>query len=81
MALTPQQALQHTIEHREIFHDEMVDLMRQIMRGEVSPLMTAAIAARQQWMADQAKAGVFAGVAKGARWQDFADALIAARKG
>ncbi|MEO6170067.1 MAG: anthranilate phosphoribosyltransferase [Lysobacter sp.] len=43
MALTPQEALQRTIEHREIFHDEMVDLMRMIMRGEVTPLMTAAI--------------------------------------
>ena len=43
MTLTPQQALQRTIEHREIFHDEMVGLMRQIMRGEVSPMMTAAI--------------------------------------
>ena len=43
MAITPQQALQRTIEHREIFHDEMVELMRQIMGGEVSPLMTAAI--------------------------------------
>ena len=43
MPLTPQEALQRTIEHREIFHDEMVDLMRQIMRGEVSPVMTAAI--------------------------------------
>ena len=43
MPLTPQEALQRTIEHREIFHDEMVDLMRQIMRGEVSPTMTAAI--------------------------------------
>ncbi|MGY4517288.1 anthranilate phosphoribosyltransferase [Lysobacter sp. HA18] len=43
MPLTPQQALQRTIEHREIFHDEMVDLMRMIMRGEVSPTMTAAI--------------------------------------
>ncbi|WP_028006926.1 anthranilate phosphoribosyltransferase [Solimonas flava] len=41
--LSPQQALQRTIEHREIFHDEMVGLMRQIMRGEVSPVMTAAI--------------------------------------
>jgi anthranilate phosphoribosyltransferase len=41
--MTPQQALQRTIEHREIFHDEMVALMRQIMRGEVSPAMTAAI--------------------------------------
>ncbi|MGH8446839.1 MAG: anthranilate phosphoribosyltransferase [Solimonas sp.] len=41
--ITPQQALQRTIEHREIFHDEMIGLMRQIMRGEVSPVMTAAI--------------------------------------
>ncbi len=43
MPFTPQEALQRTIEHREIFVDEMIDLMRQIMRGEVSPLMTAAI--------------------------------------
>ncbi len=43
MFITPQQALQRTIEHREIFHDEMVELMRQIMRGEISPVMTAAI--------------------------------------
>ena len=43
MPMTPQEALQRTIEHREIFHDEMVDLMRQVMRGEVSPVMTAAI--------------------------------------
>jgi anthranilate phosphoribosyltransferase len=45
VSITPQQALQRTIEHREIFHDEMVALMRQIMRGEVSPPMTAAILA------------------------------------
>ena len=45
MPITPQQALQRTIEHREIFLDEMADLMRQIMRGEVSPVMTAAILA------------------------------------
>ncbi|MFP5373594.1 MAG: anthranilate phosphoribosyltransferase [Gammaproteobacteria bacterium] len=43
MPITPQEALQRTIEHREIFHDEMVALMRQIMRGEVSPAMIAAI--------------------------------------
>jgi len=43
MSITPQEALQRTIEHREIFADEMVDLMRQIMRGEVSGLMVAAI--------------------------------------
>ncbi|WIG57211.1 MAG: Anthranilate phosphoribosyltransferase [Rhodanobacteraceae bacterium] len=43
MPITPHEALQRTIEHREIFYDEMIDLMRQIMRGEVSPAMTAAI--------------------------------------
>ena len=43
MSITPQEALLRTIEHREIFHDEMIALMRQIMRGEVSPLMIAAI--------------------------------------
>ena len=42
-AITPQEALQRVIEHREIFHDEMLHLMRLIMSGEVSPLMTAAI--------------------------------------
>jgi anthranilate phosphoribosyltransferase len=41
--ITPQEALQRTIEHREIFHDEMLHLMRQIMQGEVSPVMMAAI--------------------------------------
>ncbi|WP_343292473.1 anthranilate phosphoribosyltransferase [Vandammella animalimorsus] len=43
MPITPQEALQRTIEHREIFHDEMLHLMRLIMQGEISPLMTAAI--------------------------------------
>ena len=43
MSITPQEALQRTVEHREIFHDEMLHLMRLIMRGELSPVMTAAI--------------------------------------
>lgn len=43
MTITPQEALQRTIEHREIFHDEMLDLMRMIMAGKISPLMVAAI--------------------------------------
>jgi anthranilate phosphoribosyltransferase len=43
MTITAQEALQRTIEHREIFHDEMLSLMRQIMSGEVSPVMIAAI--------------------------------------
>ncbi|MCO4094443.1 MAG: anthranilate phosphoribosyltransferase [Acidovorax sp.] len=43
MPITAQEALQRTIEHREIFHDEMLHLMRLIMQGELSPVMTAAI--------------------------------------
>ena len=41
--ITPQEALTRCIEHREIFHDEMLSLMRMIMRGEMSPTMTAAL--------------------------------------
>jgi anthranilate phosphoribosyltransferase len=43
MTLTPQQALLRIIEHREIFHDEMLALFRQIMGGEMSPVMIAAL--------------------------------------
>lgn len=41
--ITPQDALQRIIDHREIFHDEMLHLMRQIMQGEISPVMVAAL--------------------------------------
>jgi len=40
--ITPQEALLRTIEHREIFHDEMLYIVRQIMNGEWSPVMLAA---------------------------------------
>ncbi|MFD2365621.1 anthranilate phosphoribosyltransferase [Pseudoduganella sp. GCM10020061] len=43
MSITPQEALLRCIEHREIFHDEMLHLFRQIMSGEMSPVMVAAI--------------------------------------
>jgi anthranilate phosphoribosyltransferase len=41
-AITPQEALQRVIEHREIFHDEMLHIMRLIMAGEMSPVLMAA---------------------------------------
>ena len=41
--MKPQEALTRIIEHREIFHDEMLSLMRQIMSGEMSPVLIAAI--------------------------------------
>ena len=43
MTITDLDALTRTIEHREIFHDEMLALMRRIMSGEMSPLMMAAL--------------------------------------
>ncbi|NKI72779.1 anthranilate phosphoribosyltransferase [Collimonas pratensis] len=43
MPITDQEALLRCIEHREIFHDEMLSLFRRIMKGEMSPLMIAAL--------------------------------------
>jgi anthranilate phosphoribosyltransferase len=43
MTFTAKEALSRCIEHREIFHDEMLSLFRQIMRGEVTPVMIAAL--------------------------------------
>jgi len=43
MTISNIDALQRTIEHREIFHDEMLALMRRIMNGEMSPVMITAI--------------------------------------
>ena len=44
MTMTNTEALTRVIEHREIFHDEMLALMRRIMSGEMSPVMIAALA-------------------------------------
>ena len=41
--ITPQQALARLVDQREISYDEMLSLMRQIMRGEVTPTMISAI--------------------------------------
>ena len=43
MPITNTEALTRIIEHREIFHDEMLTLMRRIMSGEMSPVMMAAL--------------------------------------
>ena len=41
--ITPSEALHRCIEHREIFHDEMLHLMRMLMRGDMSPTIAAAL--------------------------------------
>ncbi|MBU3567997.1 anthranilate phosphoribosyltransferase [Polynucleobacter alcilacus] len=43
MPITPQEALQRCIEHRELFHDEMTAMMRLIMSGEMSPELVAGL--------------------------------------
>ena len=43
MTITPSEALARCIEHREIFHDEMLHLMRMLMRGEMSPQIASAL--------------------------------------
>ena len=43
--MTPQEALARIVDHREIFHEEMLSLMRQIMSGEVSATLIGAIIA------------------------------------
>jgi len=44
MPISNTEALTRCIDHREIFHDEMLALMRRIMSGEMSPVMIAAFA-------------------------------------
>ncbi len=43
LKISAQEALVRTIEHREIFHDEMLHIVRQIMSGEMSPVMMASL--------------------------------------
>ncbi|UDF36899.1 UNVERIFIED_ORG: anthranilate phosphoribosyltransferase [Shinella sp. XGS7] len=43
MPITDNEALTRVIEHREIFHDEMLALMRRIMGGEMSPVIASAL--------------------------------------
>ncbi len=43
MPITNLDALTRTIDHREIFHDEMLALVRRIMSGEMTQVMMAAV--------------------------------------
>ena len=43
MSITHTEALARCIEHREIFHDEMLTLMRSLMRGDMSPQVASAL--------------------------------------
>jgi anthranilate phosphoribosyltransferase len=43
MSITPSEALARCIDHREIFHDEMLALWRRLMSGELTPVQIAGL--------------------------------------
>jgi 3-hydroxyisobutyrate dehydrogenase-like beta-hydroxyacid dehydrogenase len=68
------------VQHGKRRAEEMREAANTVREAGFEPVMSAGIADKQQWVADQAAAGVFKEIAKDARWQDYADRLIAARK-
>ncbi|NBQ88695.1 MAG: NAD(P)-dependent oxidoreductase [Betaproteobacteria bacterium] len=68
------------VQHGKRRAEEMRESANTVREAGFAPIMTTSIADKQQWVADCAREGVFAGVGKNARWQDYADALLAARK-
>lgn len=71
---------QRVAQHGQRRAEEMRESARTVQEAGLEPLMTAAIAARQQWVADQARAGAFDAVAPDASWQSYADALLRVRR-
>jgi 3-hydroxyisobutyrate dehydrogenase-like beta-hydroxyacid dehydrogenase len=69
------------VQHGQRRAEEMREAANTVQDAGFAPAMAAAIADKQQWVADQARAGVFRDLPKGARWQEYADRLLAARKG
>jgi 3-hydroxyisobutyrate dehydrogenase-like beta-hydroxyacid dehydrogenase len=68
------------VQHGRRRAEEMREAANTVHEAGFEPVMASAIADKQQWVADCAKAGVFDGMGKDARWQDYADRLIAARR-
>jgi 3-hydroxyisobutyrate dehydrogenase-like beta-hydroxyacid dehydrogenase len=68
------------VQHGQRRAEEMREAANTVREAGFEPLMTESIADKQQWVADQARAGVFREVGKGAKWQEYADRLLAQRK-
>jgi 3-hydroxyisobutyrate dehydrogenase-like beta-hydroxyacid dehydrogenase len=66
------------VQHGQRRAEEMRESANTVKEAGFEPFMAAAIADKQQWVADQAKRGVFKDVAKGAKWQEYADRLLKA---
>ena len=63
------------VQHGQRRAEEMREAARTVEEAGFAPLMTGPIADKQQWVADLAAVGLFAQLAKDARWQDYADRL------
>ena len=66
------------VQHGQRRAEELREAANTVREAGFEPSMATAIADKQQWVADQVGAGVFDGVGKDARWQDYADSLLAA---
>ena len=64
------------VQHGQRRAEEMRESAHTVREAGMEPLMASAIAAKQQWVADLAREGVFQGLPKDARWQDYADRLL-----
>ncbi len=67
------------VQHGQRRAEEMRESAATVREAGFEPLMAGAIASKHQWVANQARAGVFCGVDKDAPWQAYADSLLAAR--
>lgn len=67
-------------QHGQRRAEEMQEAVRTVSAAGIQPTMSTAIAHKQQWVADETRAGTFAGISPQALWQDYADALLATRK-
>ncbi len=65
------------VQHGQRRAEEMREAAHTVKEAGFAPMMASAIADKQQWVADWARTGVFDGVGKDARWQEYADRLIA----
>lgn len=65
------------VQHGQRRAEEMREAANTVREAGFEPFMASAIADKQQWVADQARASVFAGVGKDAPWQEYADRMVA----
>ena len=64
------------VQHGKRRAEEMREAAQTVREAGFEPLMAAAIASKQDWVASQAHEGVFDGLDGGSDWQAYADRLI-----